>query len=114
MRLFLILCIPLVGLLFFSQPASAEFDTVPFVQANILRVAPDDSAAFVPIDLPRGYGGDPKVTVLSRQGEWEEVSLYYRFKFNASSSPNICAMALFEGSFTGFRKISETNDVTPG
>ena len=78
------------------------------MQVDILRVAPNESAAFVPIAMPMGGGSEPKVEVLSRQGGWEEVRLHYRFKYNGSTDPNVCEMSLFEGTFTGFRKIPET------
>jgi len=95
------LCIILAGLLGCGA-ASAQFSRTPHVQENILRVTPDDSAAFVPIVKPPG--GPPTVEVLSRRGGWEEVRLTYRFKYNGSANSNVCAMSLFEGTFTGFRK----------
>jgi hypothetical protein len=108
MKLFLLLCISLTGLFFFSPSAFSQFASTPFAQVDILRVAPDHSAAFVPLALPLGNGGkEPKVEILSRKGEWEEVRLHYRFKFNGSTDPNVCAMSLFEEAFTGFRKITE-------
>lgn len=109
MRLFLLLCISLAGLFFFLPCASAQSDTTSFVQVDILRVEPDDSAAFVPLALPWCCGNpEPTVEVLSQQGEWEEVSLYYRFIFNSSTDPIVCARSLFERTFTGFRKITES------
>lgn len=97
-----------MGLCLFSLPATAdEFGRTPFVQVDVLHTAPDDSAAFAPLALPLGGGGEPSVEVLSRQGEWEEVRLHYRFKYNGSTDPNVCKLSLFQGSFTGFRKISE-------
>ena len=108
MKLFLPLCIFFASLFSFLPPASAESHRTPLVQVDILRVAPDDSAAFVPMLMPWGGHPEPKVEVLSRQGEWEEVRLHYHFKFNGSTDPNVCKMSLFEGTFTGFRKIPET------
>ena len=108
MKLFLPLCIFFASLFSFLLFASAQSYSTPFVQVDILRVAPNESAAFVPIAMPMGGGGEPKVEVLSRQGEWEEVRLHYRFKYNGSTAPNVCEMSLFEGTFTGFRKMPET------
>ena len=63
------------------------YDT-PKVQRDILRAAPDESAPFVKILMPMGWGAGPvKVEILSRQGAWEEVRLYYRFKYNGSTKP---------------------------
>ncbi len=107
MKLLLMLGMLSAGLCCFSTPALAEFHNTPFVQQDILRVTPDDTAAFVPLLLSSGGNPEPLVEVLSRQGEWEEVRLHYRFKYNGSTDPNICAMSLFEGSFIGFRKISK-------
>lgn len=107
MKLFLLLSIIGTGLLCFSTSASAASNGTPFVQQNILRVAPDDSAPFVPIAMPIGGGGEPEVELLAHHGEWEEVKLHYRFKYNGSTDPNVCKMSLFEGSFTGFRKVSQ-------
>lgn len=96
---FIIMLAALFGL---TATASAQPGRPLHFQENILRVAPDDSAAFVPLVKPQG--GQPTVEVLSRQGEWEKVRLYYRFKYNGSTDPTVCKMSLFEGTFTGFRK----------
>ena len=80
-------------------------DLRPWRQEDILRTAPNESAAFVPIVKPAG--NEPTVEVISRQGEWEEVRLRYWFKYNGSTKPGVCAMSLFEGTFTGFRKVSQ-------
>ncbi|GHV54781.1 hypothetical protein FACS1894206_08310 [Deltaproteobacteria bacterium] len=57
--------------------------------------------------MPMSGGGEPRVEIISRRGEWEEVRLYYGFKYNGSTEPDVCAMSWFEGTFTGFRKITE-------
>jgi hypothetical protein len=75
----------------------------PLAQEDILRTLPDDAAPFVEIRKPEG-GSPPKVEVLSRQGDWEEVRLRYWFKYNGSRDPRICKLSLFAGTFTGFRK----------
>ena len=108
MKLFLPLCIVFTSLFGFLPFASAQSHGTPFVQVDILRVTPDESAAFVPIAMPVGGGGEAKVEVLSRQGEWEEVRLHYRFKYNGSTDPNVCEMSLFEETFAGFRKIPKS------
>jgi len=95
----------LASLFCLSPSASAGSGRTPFVQVDILRVAPDDSAAFVPIAMPLGSGAEPEVEVLSRHGEWEEVRLHFRFKYNASSDPQVCAMSLYQETFSGFRKV---------
>ena len=102
MRVFFILLAVFFG---FTAAVSAQPGNPIHFQENILRVAPDDSSAFVPLVKP--HGGSPTVEVLSRQGEWEEVRLHYRFKYNGSRDPNVCAMSLFEGTFTGFRKAAD-------
>ena len=114
MKILLLSCILLAGLFCFAVPSLAppltlnQSGRTPFAQVDVLRVAPDEAAEFVPMALPAGWGNNPVVEVLSQQGEWEEVRLYYRFKYNGSTNPEVCKMSLFEGSFTGFRKISET------
>lgn len=109
MKLLLLLCTFLAGLFFFAPSVPAQSNATPFVQVDILRVAPDDSAAFVTLVLPFGSNSaKPTVEVLSRQGEWEEVSLHYRFIFNGTLAPNGCARSLFDKTFTGFRKITES------
>ena len=105
MRKFLLFCVPIVGFFCLATGVSGESLRTPHFQENILHIAPDDSSDFVPIVKPSG--GTPIVEVLSRQGEWEEVRLNYRFKYNGSRDPRVCKMSLFEGTFTGFRKISE-------
>ena len=107
MKLFLSLCIFFMSLFSFPPPASAESHRTPLVQVDILRVAPGDSAAFVPMLMPWGGRPEPRVEVLSCQGDWEEVRLHYRFKYNGSMDPKVCEMCLFDETFTGFRKITE-------
>lgn len=88
-----------------EKSSSADFPfTLIWVQEDILRVLPDDSAPFVTIRKPNG-GSPPDIEVLSVQGDWEEVRLSYWFKYNGSEDPNICKLSLFEGTFTGFRRI---------
>ena len=78
---------------------------------NVLRTGPEDAAPFVAMNLP---GGDaPQVRIVSRKGEWFELELYYRFIGNASSDPNVCAMALCEVIFRGFWKAPRDADGFP-
>jgi hypothetical protein len=86
-----------------AGPSGPFSGSTPSMQEDILRTFPDDSAPFVDLRKPEG-GSPPKVEVLSRQGDWEEVRLRYWFKYNGSRDPRICKMSLFEGTFTGFRK----------
>lgn len=88
----------------FGSGVAAQSALTRYYQEDLLRVAPDEAAAFVPMLKPAG--GVPAEEVLARHGEWEEVRLHYRFKYNGSTDPNICKMSLFEGTFTGFRKIT--------
>lgn len=69
---------------------------------NVLRTGPEDAAPFVAMNLPGS--GAPQVRIVSRKGEWFELALYYRSIYNASSDPNVCAMALCEVIFRGFWK----------
>ncbi|MDR1398236.1 MAG: hypothetical protein LBJ14_10975 [Desulfarculales bacterium] len=111
MKSLLFLSLLITGLLNFAAPATAGPALTPHLQENILRVAPDESSAFVPMVKPPG--GTPEAEVLSRRGDWEEVRLQYRFKYNGSADPNICAVSLFEGTFTGFRKIPALSGQAP-
>lgn len=104
MKTFLSLSILIMAVFCYAPGAVAQSALTRYHQEDLLRVAPDESAAFVPILKPPG--GMPTVEVIARQGEWEEVRLHYRFKYNGSTDPNICMMSLFEGTFTGFRKIT--------
>ena len=69
----------------------------------LLHVRPDDAAPFVNISLPGG-GGVPQGRIVSRKGDWFELELYYRFKYNGSKEPGVCAMSLCEETFQGFWK----------
>ena len=69
---------------------------------NILRTGPENTAPFVAINLPGG--GAPQIRIVSRTGEWFELELHFRFKYNASRQPDVCMMSLYEKTFQGFWK----------
>ena len=71
------------------------------VQYDLLRVSPDDAAPFVPFIMPTKEVPEPySIEVLSRQDDWEEVRLHYRFKY----SPDPASTALFDEFVSGFRR----------
>lgn len=78
----------------------------PYVQRDILRIHPDDNAAFVAMRVPHP-GQEPDVEVLSVDGKWERVRLHYRFIFNSSRDPSVCARSLFDQEFIGYRRVIE-------
>lgn len=75
--------------------------STPYVQHDILRVDPDDGAAFVAMRVPQP-GQEPDVEVLSVDGK-----LHYRFIFNGSRDPSVCARSLFDQEFIGYRRVIE-------
>ena len=107
MKNFFLFNLILTSLLCFTTAAFAQFSDTPDVQENILRVAPDDAAEFVPMRVPKGCENDFTAEVLSVQGEWEEVRLSYYCRYNSSTNPDVCALSLFNRVFEGFRKITE-------
>ena len=107
MKKFFLLNLILVSLLCFATAAFAQISRTPDIQVNILRVAPNDSAEFVPMLVPQGCENSFTAEVLSVKGEWEEVRLSYYCRYNGSTDPKMCVLSLFKETFEGFRKITD-------
>lgn len=78
-----------------------------YTLAHRLLEKPSESAPLVAINIPLlssvpdAYA-NPKITILSQDGYWFQVELHFRFIYNGSSNPNICARSLFDEKFTGY------------
>ncbi|SHE43950.1 hypothetical protein [Dysgonomonas macrotermitis] len=73
--------------------------------AYVLREKPEDAAPYIIMNMPtRGHGAPTSTTILARDGYWFELELHYRFIYNGSSNPAVCARSQFDEKFKGYWK----------
>lgn len=73
------------------------------VTAYILKTEPKTDASFVKQEIPMSVT-PAAVTVLEKKEGWFRLKIQFRFFYNASTNPKVCARSLFDRTYTGWWK----------